>query len=156
MSYRERSRYGQNGVPQNHFTFYQSPQNAYQPNGAPYQQRQDGAWAEPPPQYMGNDAPPQYFAPPGATKMSPNQHHGNGVEMPLYGASQGMPQGAQQNGVVGPSASASGSGSGSGDLEQGHAQPQTQAQAQEETQPLPPRPATAKTKLFGMVDRLRK
>lgn len=127
VSYAERRRYGQAGPPQNHFTFYQT-QN-------PYQQRQDGAWTEPPPQYMGNDAPPQYFAPPppaGATKTHPSQ---GGMEMPQYGAPG--PQGAQQSGVVGSSST---------DVEQG-----------QQSSSLPPRPPQAtKAKITGLLDRFKK
>jgi hypothetical protein len=76
VSWQERKRYGQANIPQNHFTFY-NPQNPYNAQQQPYQQRQDGAWPEPPPMYNG-DAPPVYGAPPGATKTNPNQ----GMEMP--------------------------------------------------------------------------
>ncbi|KAF1840454.1 uncharacterized protein K460DRAFT_208773 [Cucurbitaria berberidis CBS 394.84] len=133
----DRRRYGQGGVPQNHFTFYQTQQQQqpYHPN-APYQQRQDGAWAEPPPLYQNNDAPPQYFPPPGATKAHPNQAGGAGaMEMPQYG---GGPQGGpQQSGVVG--------GSSTADVEQG-----------QQTQQLPPRPQAAKAKILGLVERFRR
>ncbi|KAF1932307.1 uncharacterized protein M421DRAFT_1952 [Didymella exigua CBS 183.55] len=131
VSWQERKRYGQEGTPQNHFTFYNA-QNPYtaQP---PYQQRQDGSWAEPPPLYNG-DAPPVYGAPPGASKVSADQS-GAGMEMPAYGAAPGL-QGAQQSGVVG-----------SGDVEQGGGQGQA----------LPPRPpAKAKAVLKGFTDRFRK
>ncbi|CAO2657001.1 Nn.00g058040.m01.CDS01 [Neocucurbitaria sp. VM-36] len=142
VSYSERRRYGQAGIPQNHFTFYQT-QNPYHPNAAaaaPYQQRQDGggAWTEPPPLYQNNDAPPQYFAPPpgAASKVHPSQAGNTAtatMEMPQYGAPQG---GAQQSGVVGAS--------GTADVEQG------------ETQALPPRPQAAKTRIMGFVERLRR
>ena len=52
--------------------------------------------------------------------------------MPQYGA----PQGGQQSGVVGTSASV--------DVEQG------------QTQPLPPRPQAAKAKVMGFVERFRR
>jgi hypothetical protein len=83
--------------------------------------------------YNGGDAPPQYFAPPGATKANPNQ---NGQQMEPYGAptTQGPPvaQGPQQSGVVG-----------AGDVEQGAG--------------LPPRPPQkAKAVLKGFTDRFRK
>ncbi|KAL1657183.1 hypothetical protein SLS61_000225 [Didymella pomorum] len=129
VSWQERKRYGQANIPQNHFTFY-NPQNPYAAQ-QPYQQRQDGAWPEPPPMYNG-DAPPVYGAPPGATKTNPNQ----GMEMPQYGAppAQG-PQGRQQSGVVG------------GDVEQG----------QQAGEALPPRPPQkAKAVLKGFTDRFRK
>ncbi|KAE8822699.1 hypothetical protein HRS9139_10039 [Pyrenophora teres f. teres] len=124
--------------PQNHFTFYQTqqPYGAPPPN-APYAQRTDGAWAEPPPLYQNTDAPPQYFAPPGASKTNPSQATASAsaapaMEMPLYGSSQ---PGPQQAGVV---------GSGSADVEQGRVP----------TQELPPRPA--KAKLMGVLERFRK
>jgi len=140
VSYSERRRYGQAAPPQNHFTFYQT-QNPYQPNATAYQQRQDGAWAEPPPLYHNTDAPPQYFAPPGATKANQNQGVGaGGVELPSYGVAG--PQGGQQSGVVGAGEGASGSG--------------PVDQAESSTQGLPPRPETAKTKLMGMVGRFRR
>lgn len=138
ISYAERRRYGQ--VPQNHFTFYQT-QNPYAPSGgaAPnpqYSQRQDGAWAEPPPLYQNTDAPPQYFAPPGATKANPNQGGVNEVELPNYGTPPPQQQGGyQQSGVIG-------SENRMGDVEHG------------QTQELPPRPA--KAKLVGMLDRFRR
>lgn len=85
--------------------------------------------------YNNADAPPQYFAPPGASKTNPNQQ---GVEMPQYGAPMyGAPQGPQQSGVVG------------GDVEQGNGQSQSQSQ-------LPPRPQQAKEKLKGIVGRFRR
>ncbi|CAA9957611.1 hypothetical protein CFE70_001183 [Pyrenophora teres f. teres 0-1] len=125
-------------APQNHFTFYQTqqPYGAPPPN-APYAQRTDGAWAEPPPLYQNTDAPPQYFAPPGASKTNPSQATASAsaapaMEMPLYGSSQ---PGPQQAGVV---------GSGSADVEQGRVP----------TQELPPRPA--KAKLMGVLERFRK
>lgn len=138
VGWNERKRYGQ--TPQNHFTFY-STQNPYQqrPGAAPYQQRQDGSWPEPPPMYNGTDAPPQYFAPPppGATKMNPNQQAGQQMEMPPYGApppQMAAPQGPQQSGVI---------GSGNADVELGQA--------------LPPRPPqNAKTMLRGFTERFRK
>ncbi len=125
VSQPERRRYGQNNGPaQNHFTFYQ-------PN-APYQQRQDGAWAEPPPLYNNSDAPPQYFPPPGASKVNANQTHGGpGMEMPQYG-------GQQTSGVVG-----AGSTANPVDVEAQNAQ-------------LPPRPRAAKNKLSGVLDRFRR
>jgi hypothetical protein len=131
ISYSERRRHGQ--IPQNHFTFYQT-QNPYAPNAPnlPYTQRQDGTWAEPPPLYQNTDAPPQYFAPPGATKVNPHQG-AQGMEMPMYGAPpQGVAQqaGPQQSGVIGA------------DVEQG------------QTQELPPRPA--KAKIMGVLDRFRR
>ncbi|KAF2627966.1 hypothetical protein BU25DRAFT_340545, partial [Macroventuria anomochaeta] len=132
VSWQERKRYGQ--TPQNHFTFY-ATQNPYQTR-PPYQQRQDGSWPEPPPMYNGGDAPPQYFAPPGATKVNPNQS-GQQMEMPQYGAP--VAQGPQQNGVVG------GNGGNGGDVEQGG------------SQALPPRPPQkAKAVLKGFTDRFRK
>ena len=76
--------------------------------------------------YNGNDAPPQYFGPPGATKVSANQAGGPGMEMPQYG-------GQQTSGVVG----------GNADVEAQNAQ-------------LPPRPQAAKGKLSGVLDRLRR
>lgn len=82
--------------------------------------------------YNGTDAPPGYFAPPGATKANPNQHQTGAqqMEMPLYGA-----QGPQQSGVVG--------GSGDADVESGQA--------------LPPRPPQkAKAMLKGFTERFRK
>ena len=85
---------------------------------------------------MGNDAPPQYFAPPaaGATKLHPDQSQG--VEMPRYGAG---PQGAQQSGVVGSSV----------DVEQGQGQGQSES--------LPPRPPqAAKAKIMGALERFRR
>jgi len=83
--------------------------------------------------YNNADAPPQYFAPPGASKASRNQQ---GVEMPVYGAPvHGAPQGPQQSGVVGD------------DVEQGSGQGQSQ---------LPPRPQQAKEKLKGIVGRFRR
>ncbi|RMZ66674.1 hypothetical protein GMOD_00002033 [Pyrenophora seminiperda CCB06] len=117
------------GAPQNHFTFYQT-QQPYAPGAPPnaqYAQRTDGAWTEPPPLYQNTDAPPQYFAPPGASKTNPSQ--AAAMEMPQYGASQ---TGPQQGGVVG------------GDMEQGRVP----------TQELPPRPA--KAKLMGVLERFRK
>jgi hypothetical protein len=85
--------------------------------------------------YNGGDAPPQYFAPPGATKANPNQSGGQPMEMPQYGAPAGMSQGPQQSGVVGAS----------GDVEQGG------------SQALPPRPPQkAKAVLKGFTDRFRK
>lgn len=86
------------------------------------------------------DAPPQYFAPQGASKVNPNQ---GGMEMPMYGQAGGvaMPQGQQQSGVVG---SGSGMGGGNGDVEQ------------QQGQQLPPRPQQAKAALRGMLDRFRK
>ncbi|KAF1946304.1 hypothetical protein EJ02DRAFT_450745 [Clathrospora elynae] len=91
IPYQERRRHGQ--VPQNHFSFYQT-QNPYGPNAqsGPYAQRQDGTFAEPPPLYQNNDAPPQYFAPPSGPPKAQD------MEMPQYGAPQAGPQ---QNGVVG-------------------------------------------------------
>lgn len=88
---------------------------------------------------MGNDAPPQYFAPP-ANANANKMYNAQGTEMPMYGsqAPQG-PQGMQQSGVVG-------SGSGNADVEQG--QSQTQGEA------LPPRPA--KARIMGAFDRFRK
>ena len=89
--------------------------------------------------YNGGDAPPQYFAPPSATKANPNQS-GQPMEMPQYGAPVGMAPvgmapGPQQSGVVG----------GSGDVEQGG------------SQALPPRPPQkAKAVLKGFTDRFRK
>ncbi|KAJ4987414.1 ubiquitin-protein ligase Sel1 [Stagonosporopsis vannaccii] len=125
VSWQERKRYGQ--TPQNHFTFY-ATQNPYA-NRPPYTQRADGSWPEPPPTYNGADAPPQYFAPPGATKASPSQ----GMEMGQFGT--------QQSGVVGGNG-----GGGGGDVEQGG-----QGQA------LPPRPPIkAKAVLKGFTDRFRK
>ncbi|KAL6711958.1 hypothetical protein ACN47E_003001 [Coniothyrium glycines] len=145
ISYSERRHYGQAGPAQNHFTFYQS-QNPYQnsssssgapaPAPAPYQQRQDGGWADPPPQYMGNDAPPQYFAPAGAAKAHPSQ----GLEMPQYGAPPAAAalQGTQQSGVLGGS-------SGAGVEQQGR------------SEALPPRPPqAAKAKIMGALERFRK
>ncbi|KAF3001429.1 hypothetical protein E8E13_007826 [Curvularia kusanoi] len=135
VSYQDRKRYGQ--TPQNHFTFY-ATQNPYQQR-PPYQQRQDGSWPEPPPMYNGTDAPPQYFAPPGATKMNPNQGGpGQGMEMPQYGMPpNGVPQGPQQSGVVG-------SGNANADVELGG-------------QALPPRPPQkAKAVLKGFTERFRK
>ncbi|KAI8939923.1 hypothetical protein NX059_003651 [Plenodomus lindquistii] len=146
VSYSTRRRHGQAGPPQNHFTFYQT-QNPYQPNPA-YAQRQDGAWAEPPPLYQNTDAPPQYYPPPGATKMNPNQGQPNHVELPQYGVPGGAsgPQGAQQSGVVGAGA---GAGAGeSGDVEQGSSSTGPQE--------LPARPETAKTKLMSVVGRFRR
>lgn len=136
VSYSERRRYGQAGVPQNHFTFYQTqPQPYASHQNGPYQQRHDGAWSEPPPLYQNNDAPPQYFAPPGATKVNGNQRtEGAGMEMPHYGA----PQGAQQSGIVGASQPVN------GDVE-----------AQNQPQ-LPPRPQAAKAKIMGFVERFKK
>ncbi|KAJ4355280.1 hypothetical protein N0V95_003035 [Ascochyta clinopodiicola] len=131
VSYQERTRYNQ--TPQNHFAFYaaQNPQ-AYPNNRPPYQQRADGSWPEPPPLYNGGDAPPGYFAPPGASKANPNQSGAQTVEMPMYGA----PVGGQQSGVVGGSA---------GDVEQGR------------TEELPPRPPQkVKAVLKGFTDRFRK
>ncbi|KAH7076590.1 hypothetical protein BKA63DRAFT_285834 [Paraphoma chrysanthemicola] len=130
ISYSERKRHGQ--VPQNHFTFYEH-QNPYGPQ-QPYQQRPGGPYAEPPPQYFNNDAPPQYFAPPGATKVNGNQN-ASGMEMPQYGVAP--PQSAQESGVVGGS-------SRHGDVEQG------------QTAALPPRPQQAKAALRGFVDRFRR
>jgi hypothetical protein len=140
ISYSERKRHGQ--VPQNHFTFYAQPQGYYAPGQQPHPQQQGTPYAEPPPMYNG-EAPPGYFAPQGASKVSPNQQ---GMEMPQYGAPQGAvygappqgpayaapPQGAQQSGVVGS------------DVEQG------------QSQQLPPRPQQAKAALRGMVDRFRR
>jgi hypothetical protein len=141
ISYSERRRHGQ--VPQNHFTFY-AQQQPYYPHG----QQPQGAYAEAPPLYNHADAPPQYFAPPGASKMNPQQ--GPSMEMPQYGGSapqygggapqygaalQGAsaPQGPQQSGVVGA------------DVEQG-----------QQNQELPPRPQQARAALRGMVDRFRR
>ncbi|KAH9879302.1 hypothetical protein J1614_002741 [Plenodomus biglobosus] len=146
VSRSQRRRYGQAGPPQNHFTFYQT-QNPYQPNAA-YVQRQDGAWAEPPPLYQNSDAPPQYYPPPRATKMDPNQR--GGVELPQYGVPGqqsgvvGAPglQGGQMSGVVGAGPA------GHGDVEQGGSSTNTQA--------LPARPETAKSKLMGVVGRFRR
>ncbi|KAF2846833.1 hypothetical protein T440DRAFT_220222 [Plenodomus tracheiphilus IPT5] len=127
--------------PQNHFTFYQTQQNPYHSNSNQYTQRQDGAWTDPPPLYQNTDSPPQYFAPPvGATKMSPSQGGGGGVEMSGYGA----PQGGQVNGVVGAN---------TGDVEQGGS---SGMQSQSQTPGLPPRPETARTKLMGVVGRFRR
>ncbi|OAL56043.1 hypothetical protein IQ07DRAFT_639667 [Pyrenochaeta sp. DS3sAY3a] len=136
VSYSERKRYGQAGIPQNHFTFYQTAPGYNPHTNGPYQQRQDGAWAEPPPLYNNNDAPPGYFAPPGATKTHPNQG-GMAMEMPMYA---GGPQGGQQSGVVG----GNGRGSGNGDVEMG------------QTQALPPRPQAAKAKIMGVLERFRR
>lgn len=151
VSYSTRRRYGQAGPPQNHFTFYQTPT----PANPAYAQRQDPAWTEPPPLYQNTDSPPQYYPPPGATKMHPQQGGAAGVELPQYGTTAaarpaisgfpgpGMLQGGQTNGFVG-----SGSGAGPhGDVEQGglSAQPV-----------LPARPETAKTKLMGVVGRFRR
>ncbi|KAH8725314.1 hypothetical protein GQ44DRAFT_227069 [Phaeosphaeriaceae sp. PMI808] len=137
ISYSERKRHGQ--VPQNHFTFY-AQEHPYYPNQQPYQQRPGGPYTEPPPVYNNNDAPPQYFAPPGASKTHPNQH-GQGVEMPQYG----VPLGQQQNGVVGSST---------------QQQPQQQHNDVEQGQipaQLPPRPPQqAKAALKGFVDRFRR
>ncbi|KAF2026495.1 hypothetical protein EK21DRAFT_73963 [Setomelanomma holmii] len=134
ISYSERKRHGQ--VPQNHFTFYAQQQQGYYPQGnaQPYTQRPGGPYAEPPPQYFNNDAPPQYFAPAGATKANGNQNAG-GMEMPQYGA---PPQSVQESGVVGGS-----SRTGDGNVEQGQSQ-------------LPPRPQQAKAALRGFVDRFRR
>ncbi|EMD94460.1 hypothetical protein COCC4DRAFT_177518 [Bipolaris maydis ATCC 48331] len=137
ISYSERQRHGQ--VPQNHFTFYQT-QNPYSvPNNAAnpqYTQRQDGAWAEPPPLYQNSDAPPQYFAPQGSAKTAPNQY---AMEMGQYGGPPMAPAqaGPQQSGVVGGAPATS-------DVEQG------QASSQE----LPPRPAQAK--IMGVLGRFRR
>jgi hypothetical protein len=130
VSWQERKRYGQANIPQNNYT----PYNPY--STQTYQQRHDGAWAEPPPMYNG-DAPPMYGAPPGATKANPNQS-ALGMEMPAYSApvAQG-PQGVQQSGVV------------SGDVEQGGLAGQTEQ--------LPPRPPQkAKAVLKGFTERFRK
>jgi hypothetical protein len=83
---------------------------------------------------MNNDAPPQYFAPPGASKVNPSQ--GGAMEMPQYGAP--MAQGPQQSGVVGSGPM--------GDVEQGSSAPQD----------LPPRPPQAKMALKSFVGRFRK
>lgn len=84
--------------------------------------------------YNGGDAPPQYFAPPGATKANPNQS-GRPMEMPQYGVP--MAQGPQESGVVGGS---------NGDMEQGGSGGQL---------PLRP-PQKAKSVLKGITDRFRK
>lgn len=89
---------------------------------------------------MGNDAPPQYFAPAGAAKPGPTAE---GYSMPQYGAPPpppaGAPQGAQQSGVVGSSTHST------ADVEQG------------QSQALPPRPPqAAKTKILGVLERFRK
>jgi hypothetical protein len=76
-----------------------------------------------------SDAPPGYVAPPGATKMNPNQN-GGAMEMPPYGAPP--PMGAQQTGVVG------------GDVE-------NQQGAQ-----MPPRPQQAKMALGRLMDRFKR
>jgi hypothetical protein len=137
ISYSERKRHGQ--VPQNHFTFYAQEQ-PYYPHGQPYQQRPGaGPYAEPPPMYNGQDAPPQYFAPPGASKMNPSQGGvaQPGMEMPQYGTPP-APQyasGPQESGVV---------RNDMGDVEQG------------QSQQLPPRPQQAKEKLKGIVGRFRR
>lgn len=146
VSYSERRRYGQAAPPQNHFTFYQT-QNPYQQqqsNPTAYQQRQDGAWAEPPPLYHNTDAPPQYFAPPGATKADPSQGGGaGGVELGQYGpAGPAGLQGGQQSGFIGAGEGTSGSGHGE--------------QTESSTPGLPPRPESAKTRLKGMVGRFRR
>ncbi|KAF2662981.1 hypothetical protein K491DRAFT_10285 [Lophiostoma macrostomum CBS 122681] len=128
VSYNQRKRYGQ--TPQNHFTFYASQ---------PYGQRQDGNYAEPPPVYNGNDAPPQYYAPPGTAKPSGTQ---NAMEMPEYvgppapalAPTGGYPMGPQQTGVM---------GGGPQDVES-------------QNQQLPPRPQQAKEKLSNFVSRFRR
>ncbi|EOA88934.1 uncharacterized protein SETTUDRAFT_160108 [Exserohilum turcica Et28A] len=140
VSYQERRRFGQ--VPQNHFTFYQT-QNPYAPpNGganAPYTQRQDGAWSEPPPLYQNNDAPPQYFAPAGPAKTGATPGASSApdaMEMGQYSAGAPPPAqaGPQQSGVVGSEQQS----------ESGHVP----------TQPLPPRPAQAK--IMGVFGRFRR
>lgn len=133
VSYSERKRYGQ--TPQNQFTFYaaQQPygQQSYGQPQQSYGPRSDGTWPEPPPMY-NSDAPPGYMAPPGATKMSPNQNAGV-MEMPPYGVPP--PVGAQQTGVVG----------GSGvDVE-------NQQGAQ-----MPPRPQQAKMAIGKLMGRFRR
>lgn len=87
--------------------------------------------------YNGSDAPPQYFAPPSASKINPNQAGASpGMEMPPYGAPPGAPyaNGPQESGVM----------RNEGDAEQG------------QSQPLPPRPQPAKEKLRGIVGRFRR
>jgi hypothetical protein len=127
VSYNERKKYGQ--TPQNHFTFY---------SAQPYGQRPDGTYPEPPPMYNGQDPPPGYFPPPGATKTNPNQ---NAMEMPHYGVPPAGPYPTtgiqpQQTGVVGGS---------SQDVEAQHQSPE-----------LPPRPQAAKEKLSNFVSRFRR
>lgn len=92
--------------------------------------------------YNGNDAPPQYFAPPGATKTNPNQMGAAAMEMPQWQPPQGPPppaMGQQQMGFVG------GSGGAMGDVE-----------AQSQNEQLPPRPQQAKEKLSNFVSRFRR
>ena len=94
--------------------------------------------------YNGNDAPPQYFAPPGATKTNPNQTGAAAMEMPQWVPPPGPPppaMGMQQTGFVGAS------GGPMGDVE---------AQNQGQNEQLPPRPQQAKEKLSNFVSRFRR
>ncbi|KAF2270726.1 hypothetical protein CC78DRAFT_140696 [Lojkania enalia] len=132
VPFRERQRWGQ--TPQNHFTFY-----AAQPYGQPrpqHGQRPDGTWAEPPPMYSNQDAPPGYVPPPGATKTHPNQAY---MEMPQYGPppTGSYPAAPQQTGVVGGNS-------------------QQDVEGQNPPQELPPRPQQAKLAVSNLLSRLRK
>lgn len=140
VPYNVRRKYGQ--TPQNHFTFY-ATQPGYGPGQQQYYgQRPDGTYPDAPPLYNGNDAPPVYSIPPGATKTNPNQN--GGVEMPQYGVPPPPPThptGAQQIGVVG--------GGYRQDVEQGQSQNQQQ-------QELPPRPQQAKLAITNFISRFKR
>ena len=79
--------------------------------------------------YNNNDAPPQYFPPQGATKVSGNQAGTAGMEMPQYGQQSGVAGNSGQNGRT--------------DVEAQNAE-------------LPPRPPTAKAKILGALERFRR
>ncbi|KAF2789943.1 hypothetical protein K505DRAFT_365163 [Melanomma pulvis-pyrius CBS 109.77] len=147
VPYNERKKWGQ--TPQNHFTFY-ATQPGYGPQSQQphYAQRPDGTYPDAPPLYNGNDAPPGYSMPPGATKTNPNQH---GVEMPQYGVPPPpptYPMGAQQTGVVG-------GGYAQPDVENQNQQ-QQQQQQQHQSQDLPPRPQQAKLAFTSFVSRFKR